>query len=56
MRKSVAVSLTVKSCLRFGAGPGSLGLPGSQEQAAGRRTREQGFLGHVVGPLPRPTL
>lgn len=55
MRKSVAVSLTSEELPRsFGAGPGSLGLPGSQEQAAGRRTREQGFLGHVVGPLPRP--
>lgn len=33
---------------------GSLGLPGSQEKVAGRRTHAQGVLGHVVAGLPRP--
>lgn len=57
VRKPVAhaVSPTSEELPRsFGAGLGSLGLPGSQEKLAGRRTREQGFLGHVVGALPRP--
>lgn len=38
----------------FRPGLGSLGLPGSQEKLAGRRTRAHGFLGHVVVALSRP--
>lgn len=40
----------------FRSGLSSLGLPGSQGKVAGRRTRAQGFRGHVVVALPRPYL
>lgn len=59
MRKSVAHAGYLSSeelPPSFRPGLGSLGLPGSQEKLAGKRTRAQGFLGHVVVSLPRPHL
>lgn len=57
VRKSVshAGSLTSEELpLSFRPGLSRLGLPGSQEKLAGRRTRAQGFLGYVVVESPRP--
>lgn len=59
VRKSVAHAGAPTSealPLSFGSGLSSLGLPGSQEKVAGRRTRAQDSRGHVVVRLPRPYL
>lgn len=57
VRKSVAQAgppTSEELPLSFRSGLRSLGLPGSQGEVAGSRTRAQGFRGHVVVGLPRP--
>lgn len=59
MRKPVSQAGSLKReelPLSFRPGLSRRRLPGSQEKLAGRRTRAQGFLGHVVAAFPRPSL